>query len=166
MKQRLLKLIDAMTPQEIYKAMYTDHLTGAGNRAAFDDAVLNPNVTHIAIADLDSLKYVNDVAGHRTGDKMLKSLVATLSATFGPDNVYRLGGDEFAVVNANTCGWEYVLHLGAIQNAFSFGVGPTLDTADKALELDKKAGTLTGRRAGRGLRPEWFDRLIGAECES
>jgi diguanylate cyclase (GGDEF)-like protein/PAS domain S-box-containing protein len=53
--------------------------------------------------DLDNFKFANDTQGHATGDAMLKSVAAILTARArDTDVVARLGGDEFAVLLSET----------------------------------------------------------------
>jgi diguanylate cyclase (GGDEF)-like protein len=55
--------------------------------------------TGVAIVDLDKLKLINDMYGHRVGDEALKALAVELKKVVGPDCVAaRIGGDEFGVV--------------------------------------------------------------------
>lgn len=49
--------------------------------------------------DLDSLKYINNVFGHRGGDSALTQFSRILSETFREsDIIARLGGDEFVIL--------------------------------------------------------------------
>ena len=86
-----------------------DHLTGALNRAAFDEELRRrfrrrsrPETTSLLLlADVDGFKDVNDRFGHVEGDHVLVSLVAALRGALRPgDLLFRLGGDEFAVLVA------------------------------------------------------------------
>lgn len=53
----------------------------------------------VVFVDLDDLKTINDVHGHRVGDEMLAELAGRLGRRCrGGDVVGRLGGDEFVVV--------------------------------------------------------------------
>lgn len=84
-----------------------DELTGLLNRRGFltlaEQQVksarrLGQNL-HLAFADLDGMKTINDTLGHRAGDRALTDAAAVLRRTFREsDLVARLGGDEFAVL--------------------------------------------------------------------
>ena len=83
---------------------YTDALTGLANRRAvyerLDALLLDArarNLTvQVAFIDLDDFKSINDVFGHRTGDRFLIEVGNRLSAAMAEgDIVGRLGGDEF-----------------------------------------------------------------------
>lgn len=93
----------------------TDHLTGAYNRRAFDEALtamlaLGPQDIDreapvedpagcLALFDLDHFKQVNDGYGHATGDDLLVRFVSILrGAVRDGDLVARLGGEEFALL--------------------------------------------------------------------
>jgi diguanylate cyclase (GGDEF)-like protein len=57
----------------------------------------------IMMADLDSLKHINDHYGHAFGDLLLKSAAKVLKDTFrAEDVVARIGGDEFAILLIQT----------------------------------------------------------------
>ena len=84
-----------------------DSLTGVYNRLYFDQYLENSielaKKFNYRIAlffiDLDGLKLVNDTLGHDTGDFILKSVAADLSAVIrDSDIVARIGGDEFVIV--------------------------------------------------------------------
>jgi diguanylate cyclase (GGDEF)-like protein len=87
--------------------LQVDPLTGLPNRGMFD-AQLDLAVslardrdgrTGVMIVDLNKLKLINDVHGHRIGDEALRALAAELKKLAGPDcMVARIGGDEFGVV--------------------------------------------------------------------
>ncbi len=87
-----------------------DPLTGLFNRREFDqrlERALNSNKTYgsqhaLCYLDLDQFKIVNDTAGHRAGDELLKKLARLLeSQVRDRDTVARLGGDEFGVLLDN-----------------------------------------------------------------
>ncbi len=84
-----------------------DPLTGALNRAMFDDRVGQALARRarrrtkvlVIVFDVDDFKAANDRHGHAWGDEILTSVVARLRAsTRAEDSVGRLGGDEFGVV--------------------------------------------------------------------
>ncbi len=69
--------------------------SGGGKRAGESSAVL--------IVDLDNFRAVNESAGHRTGDELLKSIAASLQERLrGTDLIARLDGDEFGVLLRGT----------------------------------------------------------------
>ena len=85
---------------------YTDNLTGAGNKAAYEKQITHIDwdiVTgdaHFAIVmiDLNYLKRVNDNFGHDRGNMYIKNLYAVLNQVFREDKIFRVGGDEFVVI--------------------------------------------------------------------
>lgn len=84
-----------------------DPLTGALNRAMFDDRLGQALARRsrrrtkvlVVMLDVDDFKQANDRHGHEWGDEILRSVVARLRAALrAEDSIARLGGDEFAVV--------------------------------------------------------------------
>lgn len=92
---------------ELLKRATTDQLTGAGNRAAFDERL---ELEHdraerlgrplaLALLDIDRFKNFNDTYGHQAGDEVLQVVARTLRATARKvDFVARYGGEEFGVI--------------------------------------------------------------------
>ncbi len=79
----------------------TDPLTGLGNRHQWDRAFgdWNAHSGAVIFLDLDSLKQINDLYGHRRGDHALGIVGAAISAHLPPDGLaVRYGGDEFIVL--------------------------------------------------------------------
>lgn len=53
----------------------------------------------VCIFDIDDFKWVNDVHGHTTGDRLLREVAQAAGAALRPgDTVARWGGDEFVLV--------------------------------------------------------------------
>jgi diguanylate cyclase len=79
-----------------------DDLTGLMNRAGFIQQAeirLRDGKTCLLLLDLDGFKFVNDVYGHKTGDRVLVEVARRLRMTLPADGLAaRLGGDEFAVL--------------------------------------------------------------------
>ena len=105
------KLIAAQRVTDLHRRMHTDArqdtLTGIGNRLrlAEDLDALCGRVTRyghaycVALLDVDRFKALNDSAGHRAGDDVLRKLAAALAATIRRgDTLYRYGGEEFLVL--------------------------------------------------------------------
>ena len=93
-----------------YQARH-DSLTGLMNRKAFfghlhelaAEAATEDNHHTFLYVDLDQFKIVNDIAGHRAGDELLRQVSRDLVGTLGERGmVARLGGDEFGAVILNT----------------------------------------------------------------
>ena len=123
-----------------------DPLTGLPNRAMFDAqlslalelARVAGSVTGLIIADMNNLKAVNDMHGHRVGDEALKALAAELEEMAGPDCVVaRIGGDEFGVAlpaNFND------LSAQRIRSRFAAGVSCSIMIEQKRLFISASTG--------------------------
>jgi diguanylate cyclase (GGDEF)-like protein len=85
------------------RAMH-DGLTGILNRVGFtramEECLAQPDMgARLLLLDLDGFKSVNDVYGHKTGDRVLSEVAKRLTAALPPAcSIARLGGDEFAVL--------------------------------------------------------------------
>lgn len=93
--------------QELRKLAWTDELTGAGNRRAFDRVLADTiqasrrdwRFFGLMLFDIDDFKSYNDRFGHVTGDHVLCEIVELLRACIRRgDHIFRIGGDEFAVL--------------------------------------------------------------------
>lgn len=79
-----------------------DALTGLANRRALDMELerltqqAEPYL--VAICDIDRFKSVNDRYGHAVGDRVLKTVAASLAESCAPHMVGRWGGEEFLVI--------------------------------------------------------------------
>jgi len=87
---------------ELEKHAYRDSLTQLYSRTygmmTLDSWLHEKRQFALVFADLDSLKYVNDVFGHNEGDIYIKNAAKHLQ-TFSRDSVVcRLGGDEFMLL--------------------------------------------------------------------
>jgi diguanylate cyclase (GGDEF)-like protein len=97
----------SLLDRELRSLALTDDLTGLYNRRAFLAlAGQQLRVTRrkaqgllLFFADLDNLKEINDIYGHRDGDLAIVRAADALEHTFrNSDVIARLGGDEFAVL--------------------------------------------------------------------
>jgi diguanylate cyclase (GGDEF)-like protein len=82
-----------------------DSLTGLANRHTIErlaERALGESslgMAHLAVADCDRFKALNDAFGHAFGDHVLRVLARQLEAvTRGAGTVARVGGDEFVVL--------------------------------------------------------------------
>jgi len=90
---------------------FTDPLTNAANRRAFNEAVrglidarrhLRP--VSLCMIDIDHFKQLNDSAGHLAGDRALRDVAAAISGQMRgkTDLLARFGGDEFLLLLGDT----------------------------------------------------------------
>ncbi|MBI1303359.1 MAG: diguanylate cyclase [Phycisphaera sp.] len=101
------------TQRELRRLAYTDELTGAGNRRAFEEvirdtmaeALVNRRTLSLMVLDIDDFKRYNDEFGHQVGDDVLRETVELLrSCIRSGDHVFRIGGDEFVVLFCDASG--------------------------------------------------------------
>ena len=96
--------------EEMKRELYTDGLTGTGNRK-FADMVLNRKICDrdnfdlscaVFFLDIDDFKQINDKFGHTVGDRVLIMTAKSVSAALRSlDCLCRWGGEEFIVVMPN-----------------------------------------------------------------
>jgi diguanylate cyclase len=88
-----------------------DQLTRVANRGRFERTVHQWMRAHrssgqpfvLVLLDVDDFKGINDTFGHQEGDRVLKEIARTLSASVRPtDLVGRYGGDEFVLMLGHT----------------------------------------------------------------
>ena len=84
-----------------------DPLTGAGNRRALDEKLVEVCAAHarsdmpssLVLIDIDNFKEINDEFGHAVGDQILVRLTEIIELRIRvTDSLYRIGGEEFVVV--------------------------------------------------------------------
>lgn len=88
-----------------------DSLTGAKNKHAYAEweETINAEIKKgkqgpfaAVVCDINSLKAVNDLYGHKAGDTCIKNACARICRVFSHSPVFRVGGDEFAVLLTGT----------------------------------------------------------------
>ena len=166
----LRRKVSEMSLDEMRTALLIDAKTGLFNDRAYAEHDKQPVQV---VIDLDSLKWINDVMGHDSGDTAIIAMGKALARH--SDQAYRLssGGDEFAVqANSNdeadrimrrvtktlsTAEVTAVMPDGTTIKKtgvnFSYGYGPTLKQADTALAASKSQREAAGQRARRGEEP-------------
>jgi diguanylate cyclase (GGDEF)-like protein/PAS domain S-box-containing protein len=104
----ILDITDRKRAQEqVEHQAFHDALTGLPNRLLFRDRI-TMSLAHarrtgrscaVMFLDLDQFKHVNDTLGHTTGDRLLQTTAARLTACVrSEDTVARMGGDEFTIL--------------------------------------------------------------------
>lgn len=104
--QRIGKTRRRLFQSELYeKLAFTDQLTNAPNRMAFErDLYLlfqkpPSDYIYVGFFDLNNLKSINDLYGHKFGDEAIIRSYAVIQELFSPHGrCYRIGGDEFACI--------------------------------------------------------------------
>lgn len=97
--------------EKLYQLANFDSLTGLANRSAILTRLRqeltqakskNASLT-VMFLDLNKFKDINDIHGHETGDKVLRTIAERLQTAVRDysDAVGRLGGDEFLIVLPN-----------------------------------------------------------------
>lgn len=93
--------------RRLYESSTRDALTGAYNRAHFDErlraeiafASRHATETALIMIDIDHFKRVNDIYGHEAGDVVLKELACVAQRSLRTEDIFaRFGGEEFAVI--------------------------------------------------------------------
>ena len=92
----------------------------------------------VVLLDVDGLKGVNDEYGHAEGDRLLRSLAATLMRSARADDlVCRVGGDEFAILLAGfdaTAARAVGQRIQRETDALQAGVGISFGISDWATD--------------------------------
>jgi len=147
------KRVAEMSPEEMRRALLVSEKTGLPNRRAFEEDEAS---TFVAMSDLDGLKALNDKFGYAAGDTLI-SRFAELLVTVGLD-AYHFQGDEFVCKGSGfqqlneklgqaqqllreqpfaVCGLDG--RITTISGAdFCFGVGTTLEEAERSLKGQKE----------------------------
>ncbi|WP_172449382.1 GGDEF domain-containing protein [Bowmanella denitrificans] len=97
--------------QKLLSLATLDPLTGAGNRRALEEKLLEavyhfqrvPLPMSLILLDLDNFKQFNDNYGHEEGDRILVMVCKLIEKRIRrSDHLYRFGGEEFVVITDNT----------------------------------------------------------------
>lgn len=108
--------------------MVNDGLTGLLNHTSIKDRLENEilrasrekKALSFAMIDLDYFKRINDMYGHGSGDRVLKSVARLFKQRLRrTDMIGRTGGDEFAVIMPNTTAEEAASVVDHLREYFS-----------------------------------------------
>lgn len=97
--RRVLSMRESvMTNSRLRADIRRDPLTGVGNRRALDQWTNRQRFAALMI-DVDHFKQINDLAGHRSGDSVLRLVAEVIGSQIRtPDLLVRYGGDEFLLL--------------------------------------------------------------------
>lgn len=99
--------LEAEMQHSLYTSAVRDRLTGAYNRAffnerwaqAFSDSLRSKTPLSLILLDLDHFKQLNDTYGHVAGDAVLEAAARAMQRNVRlEDTLARYGGEEFVVV--------------------------------------------------------------------
>lgn len=141
-----------------------DYLTGLSNRRYFEKlfadrlqlSTRSGAFCVLTIIDLNGLKLINDIHGHRAGDIYIKTFSKRISNYFRTTDIFsRIGGDEFAGIFLTSTPQKLIKKIETFQElfktipissdnaqffgSFSFGTAIFPDEADTIDELLKVA---------------------------
>jgi len=93
---------------ELKKLSFKDELTGLYNKRFYNEELKRMNVQRnyplsLLVADVNSLKLINDSFGHNEGDILLIETAKAIQSSCREDDIVcRIGGDEFVVILPKT----------------------------------------------------------------
>lgn len=161
--QVAIAIENSLLYKKIQEAAQRDSLLGICNRKHFYELIGNEkkkqgNLKNFAIvmSDLDNFKHINDTFGHQFGDKVLKSIVATMKERLREsDIIARYGGEEIIFFLSGDRGKEETIEqiekmrekiaTTAINYndkvncnvTVSFGIGFSFDDENCCLDIDR-----------------------------
>jgi diguanylate cyclase (GGDEF)-like protein len=148
-----VELEQARLEAELQRA-HLDGLTGALRREMgrltlrneIDRARRGDGKFVMAFIDVDGLKEVNDRDGHAAGDRVLRTLVATMRANLRSyDPIVRFGGDEFICGITSTDPTEVQHRIGVIDQSLRSATGVGITAGLASLGSNESLDELTAR---------------------
>lgn len=149
---------------------YTDLLTGALNRNAFELAVhtlcKNDQQTDLTVltCDINKLKAINDQMGHTAGDQYIRALAQLLLKKFKKcGEIYRIGGDEFVTLLhgmtpemvkkslQDLCAEAQDISFGEYKLSFSYGITAFDKSTDSCIKdtISRADASMYSHKYGR-----------------
>ena len=107
--------------EEILYLILHDTMTGLFNRLYLDSAFIEIDVEEnlpvsVIFADIDGLKFINDVFGHFAGDRLIIAAAGILHECCDKKDILaRIGGDEFCIIMPRTDYETAVRRMGLIK---------------------------------------------------
>ena len=151
-----------------------DELTNLYNKAYFDNKIQELRFSRevpisVLVGDMNGLKLVNDIFGHKEGDSWLKRMADIIRRFCREDHIAaRWGGDEFALILPNTnyiealelcgriCGACTCEHGSGISLSISMGIATKAEADEDLVSVLKKAEDLMyEKKLIEGKRAKW-----------
>ena len=113
-----------------------DYLTGLPMRHKGEKLILEKMQKHdgcLGFVDMDNLKKINDVYGHKAGDCALRLVGAMLTECMENAVVCRLGGDEFLFYLPEASEAEMSVRIRKLFDSFSAAKNVTAETSPASL---------------------------------
>lgn len=113
-----------------------DYLTGLPMRHKGEKLILEKMQKHdgcLGFVDMDNLKKINDVYGHKAGDRALRLVGAMLTECMENAVVCRLGGDEFLFYLPEASEAEMSMRIRKLFDSFGATKNVTAETSPASL---------------------------------
>ncbi len=130
---------------ELKKRLYMDSLTSLPNRFKLQEDLENLQDATLVIINIDDFKELNDLFGHKTGDKILASFAKNVNNLINTNypKFYRFSGDEFAMLfNRKMTKSDIEQFLDLLSNKIE---NMTFFHGDKELSLHVTMGAYIGK---------------------
>jgi diguanylate cyclase (GGDEF)-like protein len=133
-----LAIGNAEAQEQLVRLATTDPLTGLVNHRTFHEAIrtavgrarLRGEMLSLAVLDLDDFRVINEMRGHRAGDRLLMAVAAALREfTHEGDMLARVGGDEFALLLDGVEGSQAQITIERARASISAALGLAEHTA-------------------------------------
>ena len=133
-----------------------DSLTGIKNKHAYAqwEEKINARIAKgeqepfaVVVCDVNNLKAVNDLYGHKEGDAYIKRACAKICGVFSHSPVFRIGGDEFVVIlSGEDYAWRRTLmeQISAVpEDRTTARIGETIAAGMVEYRKDRHANLLS-----------------------
>lgn len=124
--------------EQLTRLSFRDKLTGLYNRRFYEEELSRLYVKRnlpfsLIVADVNSLKLVNDSFGHNQGDLLLQTVAKTITSICREDDIIsRTGGDEFVILLPKTTESETILIANRLQKQLQ---GKTISNVSISISL-------------------------------